>query len=181
VPDLTALACNRDDNEVDMSHSVESPVTAERKSMKIDGFVKIPDIPGESMRDGHEDEIEIHSITFGMEAPYDKSGSLRRGRISFDMVVVAKDYDRSSPALKGALAANRHLPEVVLSVRRTIEGESSDYLLVTLTDASIAKYDLAPGPDRDDVLVEHVGLAYRSIRFDYHGQHEVELEVRDAR
>jgi type VI secretion system secreted protein Hcp len=149
--------------------------------MKIDGFVKIPDIPGESKRSGHEDEIEIHGVTFGMEAPYDRGGSLRRGRVSFDMVVLSKYYDRSSPALKGALAANRHLSEVVLAVRRTTEGESSDYLVVTLADASIVKYELAPEQGRDDVLEGHVGLAYRSINFTYDGQHEVELEVRDVR
>lgn len=145
--------------------------------MKIDGFVKIPDIPGDSQREGHEDEIEIHSVTFGMETPYERGGSVRRGRVSFDMVVVSKYYDRSSPSLKGALAAGRHLSEVVLSVRRTIEGESSDYLVVTLVDASIVRYDLAPAQDRDDVLVEQVGLAYRSVRFVYDGQHEVELEA----
>lgn len=149
--------------------------------MKIDGFVKIPDIPGESRREGHEDEIEVHGLTFGMEVPYDRDSPIRRGRVSFDMVVISKDYDRSSPALKGALVAHRHLPEVVLSVRRTTEGESSDYLVVTLADASVVKYDLAPGPDRDNVLVEHIGLAYRGLRFTYDGQHEVELEVRGPR
>jgi type VI secretion system secreted protein Hcp len=149
--------------------------------MKIDGFVKIPDIPGDSQREGHEDEIEIHGVTFGMEAPSERGGSVRRGRVSFDMVVVSKDYDRSSPSLKGALATSRHLSEVVLSLRRTIEGESSDYLVVTLADASVVKYDFAPAQDRDDVLVEHVGLAYRSVQFVYDGQHEVELEVSGAR
>jgi type VI secretion system secreted protein Hcp len=145
--------------------------------MSIDGFVKIPGIPGESVRDGHEDDIEIHSILFGLEAPYDRGGSRRRGRVDFDMVVVSKYYDRSSPPLKGALAANRRLGEVVVSVRRTVEGETSDYLVVTLTDASVVKYDLAPAPDLDDVLEERVGFAYRSINFTYRGQYEVELEV----
>ncbi|SOC56273.1 Hcp family type VI secretion system effector [Ornithinimicrobium cerasi] len=149
--------------------------------MTIDGFLKIPDIPGESRREGHEDEIEIHGVTFGLEAHYEAGGSARRGRVSFDMVSVSKYYDRSSPPLKEALVANRRLREVVLSVRRTVEGETSDYLVVTLTDVVVVRYDLAPAPDRADTLAELVGLAYRSISFVYDGQHEVELEVRDIR
>lgn len=149
--------------------------------MTIDGFLKIPDIPGDSRRDGHEDEIEIHGVTFSMGTPYDRGGSVGRGRVSFDPVVVSKYYDRSSPALKGALAANRHLPEVVLSVRRTVEGETNDYLVMTLADVSIVTYALAPGQDRDSVLMEQVGFAYRSISFTYDDQYEVGLEVRDAR
>ncbi|MFK5634989.1 MULTISPECIES: Hcp family type VI secretion system effector [unclassified Ornithinimicrobium] len=149
--------------------------------MSIDGFVKIPDIPGESTRKGHEDEIEIHSMSFGMGAPYDRGGSTGRGRVDFDMVVVSKYYDRSSPPLKGALATNQRLREVVLSVRRTVEGETRDYLVVTLDDVTVVKYDLAPAQDRDDVLEERVGFAYRSVTFAYDGQYEVELEVRGAR
>jgi len=104
-----------------------------------------------------------------------------RGRVDFDMVVVSKYYDRSSPPLKGALAANRRLREVVLSVRRTVEGETRDYLVVTLADVAVVKHDLALAQDRDDVLEERVGFAYRSINFTYDGQYEVELEVRGAR
>lgn len=48
--------------------------------MQIDGFAKIPDIPGESTREGHEDEIEFHSLTFGMEAPQDRDGLRKIGR-----------------------------------------------------------------------------------------------------
>lgn len=149
--------------------------------MQIDGFAKIPDIPGESTREGHEDEIEFHSLTFGMEAPTDRDGLRGRGRPTFDLVVVSKYYDRSSPPLKGALATNRRLSELVLSVRRTVEGDTRDYLVITLTDVAVVKYDLAPAQDRDDVLAEKVGFAYRSINFSYEGQHEVELEVRSTR
>ena len=66
-------------------------------------------------------------------------------------------------------------------MRRTVEGDTRDYLLITLTDVAVVKYDLAPAQDRDDVLAEKVGFAYRSINFSYEGQHGVELEVRSTR
>jgi hypothetical protein len=52
---------------------------------------------------------------------------------------------------------------------------------VTLAEARVVRYDLAPAQDRDGVLGEHVGFACRSIRFTYAGQHEVELEVHGNR
>lgn len=69
----------------------------------------------------------------------------------------------------------------MLAVQRTVEGEQADYLVVTLADVSVVKYDLSPGTEGGGVLVEQVALAYRSITFTYAGQYEVELEVRGAR
>ena len=40
--------------------------------MKIDGFLKISDIPGASERSGHAEEIEIHGFDFRMKAPHDR-------------------------------------------------------------------------------------------------------------
>ncbi|GAB2603329.1 Hcp family type VI secretion system effector [Pseudactinotalea suaedae] len=150
--------------------------------MAIDGFLQIDDIPGESRREGHEDEIEIHGIEFGLAA----AGVAGRrampgtatGRVELEPVRVAKHYDRSSPLLKQVLARSQRLEEAVISVRRTVEGETSDYLVVTLTEASVIGYDLHPAPE-DDVLEELVYLDYASISFRYEPDSlEVTLEKR---
>src|SRR5262245_17125904 len=111
-------------------------------TVKIDGFLKVPDIPGASERDGHEEEIEIHGVQFNREAPHDPSSLSRRGRVALDMIVFTKYYDMSSPYLKKALFDNTPMDEVVFSARRTIEGETSDYLVVTLTDPSVMSYKM---------------------------------------
>ena len=51
-------------------------------AVKIDGFLKVPDIKGPSVRDGHEDEIEIHGVDYKIVAPYDPNSLSRRGRVS---------------------------------------------------------------------------------------------------
>jgi type VI secretion system secreted protein Hcp len=145
--------------------------------MKIDGFLKVPDIPGPSKRDGHEDEIEVYKVDFNMHAPYDPNSLSRRGRVALDMIVFTKHYDMASPYLKKALFDNTALDEVVFSARRTIEGETSDYLVVTLTDASIMSYRVHPSPDEPDVLEEEVGFAYHKIKFVYDKDHEIEMDV----
>ena len=145
--------------------------------MKIDGFLKVPDIPGPSERDGHADEIEIHRVDFSMQAPYDPNSLSRRGRVGLDQIVFTKHYDMASPYLKKALFDNTALDEVVFSARRTIGGETSDYLVVTLTDASIMSYRVHPSSDEPDVLEEEVGFAYHKIKFVYDKDHEIEMDV----
>lgn len=145
--------------------------------MKIDGFLKVPDIPGPSERDGHEEEIEVHGVNFRMDAPHDPNSLSRRGRVALDMIVFTKYYDMSSPYLKKAVFDNTLLDEVVFSARRTIEGETADYLVVTLTDASVMKYEMSQAEDEPDLIEERVGFAYKKIKFVYDKDHEAEMDV----
>ncbi|MEB3047413.1 Hcp family type VI secretion system effector [Rhizobium mulingense] len=145
--------------------------------MKIDGFLKVPDITGPSVRDGHEDEIEIHGVEFEMVAPYDPNSLSRRGRVSLGMINFIKHYDKSSPYLKKALFDNTLLGEVKFSARRTIEGETSDYLVVTLKEASVTQYNMKPSEEEPDLIEERVGFAYKNITFNYDDKDEVEMDV----
>ncbi|MFO1106707.1 MAG: type VI secretion system tube protein Hcp [Amaricoccus sp.] len=145
--------------------------------MKIDGFLKVPDIPGPSIRDGHEEEIEVHGVDFNMQAPYDPNNLSRRGRVALDKMVFVKHYDMSSPYLKKALFENTPLDEVVFSARRTIGGETSDYLVVTMTDASVMSYRLHPSVEEPDVIEEEVGFAFHKVKFVYDDDHEIEMDV----
>jgi type VI secretion system secreted protein Hcp len=150
----------------------------EGSKFKIDGFLKVPDIPGPSERDGHEEEIEIHGVKFLMEAPYDPNSLSKRGKVALGIFRVYKYYDMSSPYLKKALFDNTPMDEVVFSARRTIEGETSDYLVVTLTDASVMTYELYQSDDEPDLIEEEVGFAYHAIKFAYDTDHEIEMSVR---
>ena len=150
----------------------------EGSTIKLDGFLKVPDIPGPSERDGHEEEIEIHAIKFQMEAPHDPNSLSRRGKVALDMIKVYKYYDMSSPYLKKALFDNTPMDEVVFSARRTIEGETSDYLVVTLTNASVMSYVMQQAADQPDLIEEKVGFAYHAIKFVYDTDHEIEMSVR---
>jgi type VI secretion system secreted protein Hcp len=145
--------------------------------MKIDGFLKVPDIKGPSVRDGHEDEIEIHKVDFKMVAPYDSNSLSRRGRVALGPIIFTKHYDKSSPYLAQALFENKPLDEVKFSARRTIDGETSDYLVVTLTDASIMEYDFSQAEDAEDLIEERVSFAYKKIKFVYDKDDEAEMDV----
>jgi type VI secretion system secreted protein Hcp len=145
--------------------------------MKIDGFLKVPDIKGPSKRDGHSDEIEIHGVDYGMQAPYDPNSLSRRGRVALGKIVFTKHYDKSSPYLKQALFENKPLNEVVFAARRTIDGSTKDYLKVTLTDASVVEYGMTQAVDEADLIEEKVAFAYKKIKFVYDENDETEMDV----
>jgi type VI secretion system secreted protein Hcp len=146
-------------------------------NIRLDGFLKVPDIPGPSTRDGHEEEIEVFKVFYKMVAPHDPNSLARRGRVAAGMFEVAKHYDMASPYLKQALFENKELDEVVFSARRTIAGETADYLIVTLTDASVVTYEMHASQDEPDVIEERVGFAYKTIEFKYDDKHEYKIDV----
>jgi len=135
--------------------------------MKIDGFLEIPDIPGESIRTGHEDQLEIYGIEFDMEAPHDVNTQARRGRVQLSEVTVTKNYDKGSPYIKQACFQNKKLDPVKIYLRRTIDAESKDYLVINLTEASVQGYTLRPSPAEPDLLEETVDFAFKEITFTY--------------
>ena len=76
-----------------------------------------------------------------------------------------------------ALFKNTKLDEVKFSARRTIEGETSDYLVVTLKEASVMNYEMHVSPEEPDVIEDRVGFAYKTIVFAYDGGDEMEMDV----
>jgi type VI secretion system secreted protein Hcp len=149
----------------------------DRPRFKLDGFLKVPDIPG-SVEGVHEKEIEIHAISFEMDAPHDPTSLSRRGGVAIEPFKVYKYYDMASPYLKQALFNNTKLDEVVFSANRTIEGESADYLVVTLTNASVDSYRVRMSEDEPDKLEEEVGFIFHAIKFVYDKDYEAEINVR---
>ncbi len=146
--------------------------------MKIDGFLKVPDIDGPSKRDGHEDEIEVYGVRFRNDVSRTMPNSLsRRGRVALGMITFTKNYDMSSPYLEKALFENTLMGEVKFSARRTIEGETKDYLVVTLKEACVTEYSMAPSATEPDLIEDQVSFAYKSITFTYDDTHEIEMDV----
>jgi type VI secretion system secreted protein Hcp len=140
---------------------------AELSTMRLDGYLKIGDIPGDSERDGHEEEIRCHGVEFEMAAPHDPNSMARRGKVGFGLFTVIKHYDKSSPMLKMALWKNKLLGDVVFSVVRTIEEATADYIVVTLTDATVVSYSMKVEEDEGDLITDRISFAYKEIEFSY--------------
>ncbi|MBZ9936347.1 type VI secretion system tube protein Hcp [Mesorhizobium sp. BR1-1-16] len=145
--------------------------------MKVDGFLKVPDIKGPSVRDGHTDEIEVHGINFKMVAPFDSNTLSRRGRVAMHPIVFTKHTDKSTPYLAQALFENKSLDEVVFAARRTINSETTDYLTITLSEASVMDFEMQQDPTENDLIQEMVSFAYKKIKIVYDKDDEAEMDV----
>ncbi len=153
------------------------PATWADRNMKLDGLLKIPDIPGASRRSGHEEEIEIHGLEFTMQAPHDSNTLSRRGRVNLSPMSIVKYYDMSSPYIQRALFENKMLGDVVLTARRTIDNEDSDYLVITMTDASVMAYNMLASEESPDLIEERIDFAFTKIEFNYDDQHTIDMDV----
>jgi len=147
---------------------------------KLDGFLKIGDIPGASERDGHEEEIEVYGVNFTMTAPYDPTSLSKLGRVSMGTLMLTKQYDKASPMLKMALYTNKKLGDVQFAVRRTIDGASSDYLVVKLTETTVMSYNMHVSPFENGGVEDTFELAYKTIEVEYDGGDPQTMNVATA-
>ena len=139
--------------------------------MPITAFLKIPDIPGESRRVGHEDEIDVHAMQWGIEhsAPSQVGRGRVRARSDVKPLIVHKGYDAASPLLARAVRQGQSFREVVLTLRKDSGEQHLDYLVVTMTNVMLTSYEVASDPEAGTGgdLVEGLELDFEKVRLLY--------------
>src|SRR5690606_28022874 len=101
----------------------------------VDMYLKIEGIDGESTDKNHKDWIEVQSFSWGMSnsASLSTGGGTGVGKAQFIDLKIGKNLDRASPNLFLHGAQGRHIPEVVLVLRRA-GAEAYTFFQITLTD-----------------------------------------------
>lgn len=155
--------------------------------MPMTGYLKLPDIEGESRRADHEGEIDIMSIDWSMaQSANMQIGSGRTSsRASVQPIGITKIYDASSPYLALACMQGKAFDEVVISFRQDSGEAHLDYLVITLANVVISSYGLngsAMGEEISDsfsLSFEKVKVLY-TVQADDHSsgdEHEIEYDV----
>jgi type VI secretion system secreted protein Hcp len=110
-----------------------------------DFFLKLAGIRGSSVRDGHEDEIESLTFWWGLsQGDATKDG---KSVVSLERFMVAARTGIHSPSLLEHLLAARSIQSGAFAARRTIEGETSDYLVIHLGVSQVVDYKVMPHPE----------------------------------
>lgn len=154
--------------------------------MAFTGYVKIPDIDGESQRAEHEDEIDISDISWEIVQP--ATAQIGRGRARSRAEVSSlsckKFYDASSPYIALAAMQAKSFNEVVVTVRRDSGDAHLDYLTITMSNTIISRYEIV-GTDGEE-LQEAVGFAFENVKVKYivqeedhsaGAEHEIEFDI----
>jgi type VI secretion system secreted protein Hcp len=134
----------------------------------LTGYLKIPDIAGESQRADHEDEIDIHDIQWmvAQAASVEVGSSRTRARAVVSPLKVRKFMDASSPYLALACMQGKSFPDMVLTLRKDSGDAHLDYLVITMTNAQVVSYEMVT-EEGSSVPTEEVGIMFESITIKY--------------
>ncbi len=137
--------------------------------------MKIDSIKGESVIQGHRDEIDISGFSMGVDRPlvqYLKEAT-NSGAPQFYEVRVTKKIDATSPLLFSACAIGDTFPTVVLSLSRIDSKgaagskKSFDFFVVTLSNVTITRVATG-GSEESDALAtqdEQLSLSFQKIEW----------------
>jgi type VI secretion system secreted protein Hcp len=133
-------------------------------------FLKLGDIKGESLAEGHKEEMEVLSWSWGCaQTGTTHSGTGGgTGTASVQDLTISKYVDKSSPALAQSCCQGVHMPEAVLTLRKAGGKEPVEYLKITLKEVLISRYSV--GTSGGDLVAETVGLNFAEYMVEYQPQ-----------
>ena len=147
--------------------------------MAFDTFLKFDGtkIKGESSADGHKEEIEIYSFSWGASNPVtvgSGSGGMAAGKVSVSSFNIMKKSELSSPMLFAACCAGQHLPSAVVTMRKATgeDGGQGAFLVYTFTDVMIESIQWSGSSGGDDTPTESVSIAFAKVKIEYSKQAE---------
>jgi len=138
--------------------------------MATDTHIKFEGVDGEATHADHKGEIEILSWTWGVSnvnAGGTSGGGSGKGKATPNDFNFLHTYDKASPILAKKCAQGVHFPTVVLTARKSGEGQK-DFLKITLKEVFITS--VQPSGSSQGDIVESVSMSYASVDFAYKAQ-----------
>lgn len=134
--------------------------------MAVDMFLKISEIPGESLDSKHKDEIDVLSFSWGVSqfGGSASGGGAGAGKADFQDFTFAVPVSKASPKLWLACASGKHYSDATLSVRRAGENQN-DYLVYKLYDLLVTSYQ--EGASDDTGPLDSFSLNFSKIEVSY--------------
>lgn len=135
-------------------------------------LLKIDGIDGDSVVDGHGNEIDVRSWGWGMT----QSGTMHvgggggAGKVSVEDLSLTKYVDRASAGLMRACMSGEHIKEAVLTVRRP--GESPiDATVITMENVLVTSVSTVGSAGKGQIT-ENLTLNFGKVKFSYTPQRE---------
>jgi type VI secretion system secreted protein Hcp len=134
----------------------------------VDYFLKIEGAPGESPVDGHKDEIQIESWSFGET----NQGTMQYGGGGGAGKVVMQDFhfvmkaNKSSPALFLKCATGEHIKSAILVCRKA-GGKQQTFLKWTFTDILVSSFQTGGSGGSDVIPMDQISLNFSKIECEY--------------
>jgi type VI secretion system secreted protein Hcp len=138
--------------------------------MAADTHIKFDGVDGESTHADHKGEIDVLSWTWGVNNASNLSGGgSGKGKAQPQDFHFTHTYDKASPILAKKCAQGVHFKEVVLTARKSGEGQK-DFMKVTMKEVFITSAQ--PSAGGDGQIMESISMSYGEIGFSYKPQDE---------
>lgn len=136
--------------------------------MPTDTHIKFDGVDGEATHKDHKGEIEVLSWSWNISnASGVAGGGSGKGKGTPGEFNFVHQFDKASPVLSKKCAQGAHFPSVVVTARKSGEGQK-DFLKVTMKEAFITS--VAPAGSQGGDLIESVSMSYGFIEFGYKPQ-----------
>jgi len=137
----------------------------------FDMFLKLDNIPGESLSKAHSKEIEIQAWSWGMDRPgvTGMTGAAitsTLGRPCFSELALTKRLDSASPKLMGALTSGTVIAKARLTLTKAGSEIPVDYFTIDMASVLVSSMQEA-GSSGEDVSMENLSLRFASATATY--------------
>lgn len=139
--------------------------------MAIDAFLKIEDIPGESLDAQFKDWIELEDFDVGASQSASttktSAGGASSGRARMSDLYFRKAVDKATPKLHEACCSGKHLKEVTIALNRAGDNRVK-YMEIKLEEVIVSSVSLTGnGSVNSGFPSEIVRLNYARIKMTY--------------
>ena len=139
-------------------------------------YAKFDGIDGEVSVVGFEGQMELESFSWGVSNPGSFSaGAAGGGKVSVHDFSFVKLIDKASPVLMKTSCAGDRIPEVTMTLLRTVGEKPVKYMEIKMTDCLISSYSMGGTSSGDELPLESLSLNFTKIEFDYSCQPETGL------
>ena len=140
--------------------------------MSLEAFLKIEGIPGESRKDGHKDEIDILSFSFGASNPTTVAKGTGAGasQVNVSSFNIMKMTDLSSTAFFLRCAKGEHIPEALVTLRKSGGTNPLEYLTYKFSKVYVDSIQWSGSGGGDDSPTESLSLAFEKVEIVYSSQ-----------
>ena len=144
--------------------------------MAIECFLKIegPDLTGEAQGEGHEDEIEVGSWSWGLSqtATMHQAGGGSAGKASVQDMTLTKYVDAATPRLVLACLSGTQFQRATLTCLRVGgDGSRIPYLVIVMQRVIVTAVDDGGGSG-DEPFTEDLGLSFAEVIVRYTRQNQ---------
>jgi type VI secretion system secreted protein Hcp len=140
-------------------------------------FLDLEGVKGEATDEGHKDQIEVESFSWGGTNPSSREkGSTGHGsgQASLGDLHIVMSMNKATPPLIHLMTTGKHVGKAVLSLNKAT-GEDKmaglEYMKVELKEVSVTSYQIG-GSGNGGIPMDSFSLAYDEIKFDYNQQTE---------